>query len=75
MCVRGGDCESAGDVDVTAQMDESGGDQDGDQDMANDFMRQNFDPPDNLSAIRENAERFCEKVPDGMRIVLISVSS
>jgi hypothetical protein len=60
-------------VDVTA-MDESGGDQDGDQDMANDFMRQNFDPPDNLSSIRENAERFCQAVPDGMRIVLISVS-
>lgn len=51
------------------------GDRDEDQDLANDFMRLNFDRPDNLPVIRENAERFCQQVPDRMRIVLVSVST
>lgn len=50
------------------------GDRGEDQDLANDFMRLNFDPPDNLPAIRENAQRFCQQIPDSMRIVLVSVS-
>lgn len=50
------------------------GDRDVDQDLANDFMRKNFDPPDNLVSMRENAQIFCQRVPKEMKIVLISVS-
>ena len=62
-------------VDVTSiNMCDVSGDRDEDQDLANDFMRLNFDPPDNLAVTGENAQRFCQQVPGDMRIVLISVS-
>ena len=49
-------------------------DLDGDhEDLIDDFMRRNFDPPVNLEAVREKAERFCHRIPADAPVVLVSV--
>lgn len=45
-----------------------------DPDLADDFLRQNFDPPANQQLMREKVQLFCSKVPKNVPIVLISVS-
>lgn len=45
-----------------------------DPDLADQFLRQNFDPPANLPVMREKAQLFCNQVPEHIPIVLISVS-